>query len=164
MDIRPIAEVKPPAEPVMNAASLAGPGRALDIACGCGRHSIWLYQHGWKVTAIDRDAKAVAQIRRDYPGIDARLADLEDSRFEIERGAYDLVVCWLYHQRDLYPRIREGVRPGGCAALSALLEGRFAAGPGELQGYFAGWTILHQAEVIHRPGKRAIELLVRNGV
>jgi SAM-dependent methyltransferase len=166
MDIRPTAEVKPPAEPVIRAASLLAAGGtvqgrvpgagvsglphrsydALDIACGTGRHAIWLWQHGWKVTAVDRDVEAIERLRRDHPAIDARVVDLEEEgAFAIDEP-YDLVVCWLYHQRDLYPVIRAGVRPGGIVALSARMQGRFAAEPGELRGYFPGWRILHEEE------------------
>jgi len=133
-------------------------GRALDIACGSGRHAIWLHDHGWKVTAVDRNAEAIAKIEREYPAIDARVVDLEERPFLIEPEAFDLIVCWLYHQRDLYPRIRDGVRPGGMVALCALLQGRFAAEPGELRSYFPGWTIVHEAETKHGD-KRATELV-----
>jgi SAM-dependent methyltransferase len=143
--IAPTVEVKPPAEPVVRAASGLAPGRALDLACGTGRHAIWLHQHGWTVTAVDRDAEAIAQLQRDYPGIDTRVVDLETA-FEIETAAYDLIVCWLYFQPDLYPRIAEAVRPGGIVALCALLQGRFAARPEELRRCFETWTVLHNAE------------------
>lgn len=157
MDTRPTAEVKPPAEPVIRAASLLIPGRALDLACGSGRHAIWLQQQEWKVTAVDRDVDAIEQLRRDYPAIDARIIDLEEHP-SLKPAAYDLVVCWLYHQRDLYPRIRAAVRPGGIAALSALLQGRFAAERGELRSYFPAWSILHEME-----NERSTELVVRFG-
>jgi tellurite methyltransferase len=138
--------LKPPAAVVIDAASRLPSGRALDLACGAGRHAIWLEQHGWKVTAVDRDAEAIAELRRNHPRIDARIVDLERHEFAIEPAAYDLIVCWLYLQRDLYPDIRAGVRPGGIVAVSALLQGRFAAHPGELRSYFPGWQILHEAE------------------
>jgi SAM-dependent methyltransferase len=155
-------EVKPPAAPVLQAASLVAPGRALDIACGSGRHAIWLHEHGWEVTALDRDIEAIQRIQRCYPAIDARIVDLEENPLAIEPGRYDLAVCWLYHQRELYPRIREAVRPGGSAALCALLQGRFAAAPGELRSYFPGWRIVHEAETDHGPTKRASELVVQS--
>src|SRR5580692_10932192 len=96
----------PPTGEVKLAASLLRPGRALDLACGAGRHAIWLYENGWQVTAVDRDAEAIARLRADYPAIDARVIDLELFPFPIATGGYDLVVCWLYFQRDLYPIIR----------------------------------------------------------
>ena len=151
-------EVREPAAPVVQAASLLSPGRALDLACGTGRHAIWLHQHGWNVTAIDRNAEAVADLQHHYPAIDSRVADLETD-FRIDPNAYDLVVCWLYLQRDLYPQIRAALRPGGIAALCALLYGRFAAEPRELQRYFPGCTILHELET-----DRVTELLVKSSI
>jgi tellurite methyltransferase len=148
VEVKPIVkpENKPPAAAVIDAASRLAPGRALDLACGAGRHAIWLQQHGWTVTAVDRDVQAIAELRQKYPAIDARVIDLEGSEFVIEKAAYDLIVCWLYLQRDLYPSIRAGVRPGGIVALCARLQGRFAAHRGELRIYFPGWQILHEAE------------------
>jgi 2-polyprenyl-3-methyl-5-hydroxy-6-metoxy-1,4-benzoquinol methylase len=152
-------EVKEPAKLVVCAASLLKPGRALDLACGGGRHATWLHQHGWKVTAVDRNVETIAKLQHDWPAIDARVVDLEQSAFAIEPGAYDLVVCWLYHQPDLYPRIRRALRPGGMAALCALLEGRFAAEPGELQNHFPGWTTIEtetSSACEHRPATQLL--------
>ena len=146
---------------MVRAASLLTPGDALDIACGGGRHAIWLAERGWRVVAVDRDAEAAAGIGAAAGGVEVRVADLESGEFTIEANSYDLAVCWLYFQRDLLPMIREGVRPGGIAALCVLLEGRFAAQPGELQACFAGWTVVHEAETNHGPGKRACELVVQ---
>jgi 2-polyprenyl-3-methyl-5-hydroxy-6-metoxy-1,4-benzoquinol methylase len=106
-------EAKEPSAPVIHAASLLPAGRALDIACGTGRHAVWLHQHGWSVTALDRNADAIAQLRRHYPAIDARVIDLEQCPLVMKPGEYDLVVCWLYLQRELYPMIRGGLRPVG---------------------------------------------------
>jgi SAM-dependent methyltransferase len=51
------------------AASLP-PGRALDLACGEGRNSIWLAQRGWQVTGIDFSAEAIAKARTLAQGVD----------------------------------------------------------------------------------------------
>src|SRR5580700_5737628 len=99
----------PPTAEVKRAASFLPPGRALDVACGNGRHAIWLQQNGWQVTAVDRNAEAIDRIRADFPGIDARVMDLEKE--VLWEATYDLVVCWLYFQPDLYPTIRKMVRP-----------------------------------------------------
>jgi SAM-dependent methyltransferase len=136
---------KEPAPAVIEAARRLGPGLALDIACGAGRHAIWLHQKGWQVTAVDRDEAAIAELQQTFPQIDSRVVDLEQSPFRITPAGFDLIVCWLYLQRDLYPAIATGLRPGGMAALSVLLKGRFAAQPGELESHFPGWQILHQA-------------------
>ena len=43
---------------------LVPPGaRVLDVACGAGRHVRWFARRGARVTALDRDAQAVAPLR-----------------------------------------------------------------------------------------------------
>ncbi len=45
-------------------------GRAVDLACGEGRNSIWLAERGWQVTGVDFSPVGLAKARR--------LADLRD--------------------------------------------------------------------------------------
>ena len=61
--------------------------------------------------------------------IDAIRADLERGEFRIAPGAYDLVCDFLDLQRDLFPEIREGIRPGGVFAGTIRLDGSFRLGP-----------------------------------
>jgi tellurite methyltransferase len=121
------------------------PGRALDLACGSGRNAIWLAEHGWQVTAVDRSPMAI-------PGADTHVADLEKHEFTIVEGAWDLIVVSYYLQRDLFEPIKRGLRPGGVAlAIVHIFEpgheqSRFSLNPGELAIYFEGWEILHYRE------------------
>lgn len=69
-------------------------GIALDLACGAGRHAIWLRDHGWRITAVD-------QIAPEIDGVTCVKADLERGEFRIQPNAWDLIVCWLYWQEDL---------------------------------------------------------------
>src|SRR5689334_8820018 len=71
------------------------PGRALDLACGVGRHAIYLAQHDWRVTAIDSSQVGI-EILRERAGatrlsIDAQVADLQKHDFTIQTAAYDLI-------------------------------------------------------------------------
>jgi SAM-dependent methyltransferase len=46
------------------------PGRALDLACGEGRNSIWLAQRGWRVVGVDFSAEAIRKARTLSEGAD----------------------------------------------------------------------------------------------
>ena len=39
------------------------PGRALDVACGEGRHALWLASKGWQVDAVDFSEIGLAKAR-----------------------------------------------------------------------------------------------------
>jgi tellurite methyltransferase len=152
--------IKEPMPLLVRTVAELPPGRALDLACGAGRHAIFLAERGWRVTGVDASkvgielGKNLAQLRG--VEVDWRVADLERGEFEIEPGAYDLVCIFYYLQRDLFPRIRAGVRAGGLV-LAAIhmtdddpgvkeMNPAYLLGPGELRAEFAGWEILHDYE------------------
>jgi SAM-dependent methyltransferase len=136
----------PPDALLVELADGLGPGRALDLACGGGRHAIYLSRLGWKVTAVDAAPAAIERLRRAAPGVDARVADLENGDYVIAPAAFDLICDFYYLQRNLFPAIRKGVRPGGAFVGAIHLTGSFALGPGELRNEFAGWKILYYSE------------------
>src|SRR5438094_422674 len=102
---------------VVNCASKLTPGRALDVACGSGRHALWLAGHGWKVTAVDSSRVAIDIVRQrsveKHVRVDTCIADLERHEFQIDPEAYDLIVICNYLQRDLFSSIKAGTRAGG---------------------------------------------------
>src|SRR2546425_738049 len=80
------------------------PGFGLDVACGAGRHAIWLAERGWQVTAVDssRVAIEILEQRASEKGlaVNTVLADLERHEFVIEPESYELIVVCNYLQRD----------------------------------------------------------------
>jgi len=145
---------------VVEFASKLEPGRALDLACGVGRHAIWLAERGWQVTAVDSSRVAMEILRRREGGkgmaIDSRVADLERHEFIIEPEAYDLILNCCYLQRDLFPAIKAGARVGGVViTVIAMVDDdpqikpmspAFLLKPGELKAEFEGWESLRDFE------------------
>lgn len=141
---------------LVSVASKLQPGKALDLACGTGRNSLWLAEHGWDVTAVDGSATAIATLldRANESGleIDASVADLEHDEFIIEPEHWDFVAICYYLQRDLLEPAKLGVKPGGTILVivhitedgEAPTKTRLA--PKELARYFEGWEILHSYE------------------
>ncbi len=122
------------------------PGRALDLACGFGRHAILLRRLGWQVTAVDASSVAIAALNSRSLEIDARVADLERCEFLIAPGAWDLICDFHYLQRDLFPAMCAGVRPYGLFVASFRLSGSYCVRPGEICDLFSQWEILHYSE------------------
>jgi len=68
-------------------------GRALDLGCGMGRHSIYLAAHGWQVTGLDSAGRAlhIARRRADKAGVDIDFVRGDVTRIDKARvgGLFD---------------------------------------------------------------------------
>ena len=130
------------------------PGRALDLAAGAGRNALYLASLGWSVVAVEASANAIEILRLRSQAasgrIETRVADLETDQFAIEPATYDLICDFFYLQRDLFPKIRDGIRPGGVFSAEIHLRNgaghQFVLEPGELRNEFSGWKILYYSE------------------
>ncbi len=146
-----------PAPLLTETARKLRPGKALDLACGTGRHALWLAEHAWRVTAVDGAPSAIAVLldraSDRHLKIDTRVADLEKHEFDIAPNAWDLIAMCYYLQRDLFAPAKRGIVAGGVllAIVHITHPGEDAATshrlhPGELKTYFRGWEILHYYE------------------
>jgi dihydroneopterin aldolase len=96
-------------------------GRALDVACGSGRHTLYLASHGFDVEAIDRDAEQLAKLtaaakQRHLSQVTVKQVDLErttDERPEFPPNAYDTIVVCFYLHRPLFPWLIDALKPNG---------------------------------------------------
>ncbi len=108
-----------PTEPhaaVVDALGSLGPGKALDIACGTGRHSLWLAERGWDVTALDFSRTGIGRLRRTAVArdlsIDAQVADARAWRPPPE-ATYDLVLMTFVVLPEVLAEAARWVAPGG---------------------------------------------------
>jgi tellurite methyltransferase len=105
-----------PARFLVENIDLLPKGRVLDIAMGDGRNAIYLASLGFKAEGIDisqeNTDKALAAARDINVAIKAHVVDLEKDPY-IQRGAYDVIICFRYLQRSLFPYIKNGLKEGG---------------------------------------------------
>jgi len=104
------------------------PGRALDLAAGEGRNSVWLAERGWNVTAVDfaevaiEKARNAAEMRGVASNIDFHVADLKNYRPEVP--CFELVAVMYFHipwpeVAPILARAADAVAPGGTFLLAA---------------------------------------------
>lgn len=127
--------------------ALAHPGRALDIACGNGRNSLFLAQKGFIVDAVDISTVAVKHLLGRDPNITVICQDLDD--WGIPQHRYDLIVNVRFLDRRLFNMIQDGLRPGGVLIFESFMGGNknaYCLEQNELLRTFASFHIIHYSE------------------
>lgn len=161
------------------------PGRALDLACGEGRNSVWLAEQGWRVTGVDFSRAAIEKAGRlaEQRGVEVDWVCADLLEYAPPPEAFHLVIV-LYLQiaeterHVVFSNAASAVARGGTLLLVAhdpdnLEHGyggpRDAAvlyGAAQAAADFKGLEI-ERAEQVIRPvdtadgARRAIDALVR---
>lgn len=97
-------------------------GRVLDLACGSGRHAIWLAGQGYQVDAVDRDAQAVAGMQG-MPNINISIADIETGNWPAADQCYDGIVVSRYLFRPLLNTLAAMLNPDGVLIYETFMVG-----------------------------------------
>jgi SAM-dependent methyltransferase len=108
-----------PIELVTQYASLAPGKKALDIACGNGRHTLWLREHGFEVDALDISSVAIERLQN-IEGVHAKEVDFDT--YVLPLHTYDLIVKVYFLQRRLFPQMIEALKPGGVIIMETFLH------------------------------------------
>lgn len=134
-------------------------GKALDFACGVGRHTLWLAKLGYEVDAADISMAGLQRLagRAKQQGMSDNIhlihADL--TRWRPQEAAYDLVFVTRYLDRGAFPALIDAVRPGGLLLYQSFhtdllrlrdFDPKYVLQPGELLRSFAHLEILAYEE------------------
>ncbi|MEX3932656.1 class I SAM-dependent methyltransferase [Paraburkholderia phymatum] len=125
-----------------------GGGAVLDVASGAGRHARFFASRGHPVTAIDRDAAALATMDG-VCSITTLAADIENCPWPLAAGVrFAAVVVTNYLHRPLFPQLLDALAPAGVLIYETFARGNEAVGkpsnpafllaPGELLGAVRG--------------------------
>ena len=124
-------------------------GAVLDVAAGRGRHARWFAQRGHPVTAIDRDAEALASLQ----GVAETLtADIENGPWPLPGRQFAAVIVTNYLWRPLFPQLLASVAPGGVLLHETFARGNETVGkpsrpdfllqPGDLLAAYPGLQVV----------------------
>lgn len=148
-------------------------GRCLDVAGGSGQAGAILAARGMDVTVADISDVALdlARQRAERSRITLHLLEIDLAAEPFPAGPWDLICCFNYLDRALFPVMIEQLAPGGQLALSLPTRSnlerhehpseRYLLEDGELRGllgdlqpvtYEEGWSI---------DGRHIVETLAR---
>ncbi len=91
-------------------AKLATGIKALDIACGMGRHSKYLSSEGFDVDALDISSVAIESLQN-IPHIHPQEVDFDTYTFK--KDHYDLIICTFFLKRELFLQMIDALNEGG---------------------------------------------------
>lgn len=105
-------------------------GTGLDIACGAGRDMIYLAQHGWQMTGIDRSGDSLQRVvdlahynQVDVQTMQRNLETGEDPFTDITDHSIDLICVARYLHRPLFPYFKRLLNTGGVIIYQTFMEG-----------------------------------------
>ncbi|MEE2032741.1 class I SAM-dependent methyltransferase [Rhodococcus chondri] len=141
-------------------------GRALDLGCGEGRHSLWLATRGWEVDGVDFSGAALDKARavaaqapkRSRDRLRYLQADVTQDAFD---GSYDLVLSIFLHfpapqRRTLIDNAVNSLKPDG----TLIFLGHDSSNPSEGVGGPTDPEILYTpTDIVEEIGNR-LEILV----
>ena len=111
---------------------LTASGAALDLACGSGRHALWLAERGYTTTAVDRDPAAIDSVSREAArrglSVQAVVIDVESDRASLEADSFDVIVVVYYLHRPLFPSLVAALKRGGVLVYETFTRAQAARG------------------------------------
>lgn len=101
-------------------------GRALDVACGRGRNSLYLASQGFAVDAVDVAPVAIAQAANSAVAQGLRVRwqcrDMLAATNPVPAQAYALIVMFRFVAPILIPHLLEGLAPNGVLVVEEHLQ------------------------------------------
>ena len=141
-------------------------GRALDLACGNGRNALYVAEQGFAVDAVDIAAPAlqlVSDSARER-GLTIHLVEADLDQYTPPLETYDLITAFFFLNRDLFPRVRDALKPGGYviyehhylseAKVGGPTDPAWRLRPNELLEFFSGFRIRFFSEGLEEARER----------
>ena len=141
---------------------LTGKGKALDIAGGEGRNAVFAATLGYEVFNMDISEVALAKAQRlaDEKNVKIRIFSADLDNVSLPENEYDLVLCFNFLERKLFPEIRNTLKSGGILFYETFnvnylkhnnFKKEWVLQPNELLNIFNNFHVLRYREMDENP-------------
>ena len=97
-------------------------GYALDLACGKGRHSIFLSNLGYNVLSVDVDEHKLNCFNGKL--IKKKVLDVEDiNNWPLGKKKFNVIIVTNFLNRKIFPSIIKSIKKGGYLIYETFSEG-----------------------------------------
>ncbi len=168
-----LLSTRPPSSMLVKYCDRAPGKKALDLACGSGRHTLFLAKQGFHVDAVDISSVALSHLRMKTQEYDITLTQSDLDTFTPHKEAYDLIVMTNYLDRALIRRTSETLKKNALFIVETYMQHPenekketnpdFLLAPEELKSLFdTDFTLLaykefwNESHEIYRMRKQAI--------
>jgi 2-polyprenyl-3-methyl-5-hydroxy-6-metoxy-1,4-benzoquinol methylase len=115
-------------QPILSALRGHSAQRVIDIGCGNGTFSSLLAGEGFQITGIDSSTSGIDIAKQNYPHVEFRHHDINESLPLSMHGKFDAVVSvevieHLFRPRELLRRSAEALSASGVVALTTPYHG-----------------------------------------
>jgi 2-polyprenyl-3-methyl-5-hydroxy-6-metoxy-1,4-benzoquinol methylase len=141
--------------------NLAPNSKALDIACGGGRHTIFLADRGFNVDAIDISDSAIEYLKDRVDSSRVNLINSDLDNYQFKKDSYGLILKINFLDRAVIERAKSALVDGGLFIVETYLEDNsnekansnpnFLLKKGELREIFKDFEILDYREFDNEP-------------
>ncbi len=155
-----LLDKRPASKIVKEFYNFAKKGKALDVASGSGRNSIFLAKKGFVVDSIDISKVAIEKLKSQSKNLNINTILMDLDHF-IPDKRYDLIVMANYLDRALIDRLKEYLNVDGIFIVETYMEDKinekesfnpnFLLKKGELKEIFSDFEILEYREFINEP-------------
>jgi tellurite methyltransferase len=160
-----LLEKRPPSDLVVSFFAKAPGNNALDLACGSGRHTLFLAKKGFHVDAVDISTVALDALRSQVNTDSVNIIEADLDTFTPQSETYDLIVKTNFLDRLLIERAKRALKPGGILIVETYMADPanekpesnpdFLLRKGELLDLFGeGFDVLEYKEFRNEPHEK----------
>jgi tellurite methyltransferase len=160
-----LLEARPSSDLIVSFFAEAPGNNALDLACGSGRHTLFLAEKGFHVDAVDISTVALDALRPQVDTDKVNIIEADLDTFTPQSETYDLIVKTNFLDRTLVERAKRALKPGGIMVVETYMADpanekpdsnpEFLLRKGELLDLFGeGFDVLEYKEFRNEPHEK----------